>query len=124
MNSPPDGTRQQPESQRPVPPLQAGDPVPGLSSWLLERKLGGGGFGAVWLARHALNKYAPRAVKFCTHKDARHRLVTHEKNVVARVMQHAGEHPNIVPLLEYNLDGAVPWLMYEYVEGGTGLFLS
>jgi formylglycine-generating enzyme required for sulfatase activity/tRNA A-37 threonylcarbamoyl transferase component Bud32 len=107
-------------SARPVPAFKAGDPVPGLSSWLLERKLGGGGFGAVWLARHAIDRERkPVAFKFCTDPDARHRLVTHERNVVARVMQHAGKHPNIVRLLEYNLDGAVPWLMYEFVEGGT-----
>jgi formylglycine-generating enzyme required for sulfatase activity/serine/threonine protein kinase len=104
----------------PAPAFATGDPVPGLNSWILERELGVGGFGAVWLAVHALNrKEKPRAVKFCTHPDARHRLVTHEKNVVARVMKYAGDHPNIVPLLEYNLDGEIPWLMYEFVEGGT-----
>ncbi len=94
--------------------------VPGLSSWLLEHRLGGGGFGEVWLARHAWNpKEKPRAVKFCTDPDARHRLVTHERNVVLRVMKYAGDHPNVVPLLECNLDGETPWLMYEFVEGGT-----
>lgn len=98
----------------------AGDPIPGLSSWLLERRLGGGGFGEVWLAKHAWNEKEPlRAIKFCTHPEVRHRLVTHEKNVVLRVMRHAGDHPNIVPLIECNLDGETPWLMYEYVEGGT-----
>jgi formylglycine-generating enzyme required for sulfatase activity len=113
MNPQPGGTQPQPHGQRPrvVLAFSAGDAVPGLSSWLLERQLGGGGFGSVWLVRHALNKYAPRAVKFCTDPAARHRLVTHEKNVVARVMQHAGDHPNIVPFLEYNLDGDVPWLI-------------
>ncbi len=97
-----------------------GDTVPGLNSWLLDRKLGGGGFGEVWLARHAWNAAEkPRAVKFCTDPDARHRLVTHERNVVLRVMKYARNHPNVVPLLECNLDGETPWLMYEYVEGGT-----
>ncbi|MDY3556252.1 serine/threonine-protein kinase [Gemmata sp. JC717] len=101
-------------------PLTAGAPVPGLSSWVLERRLGAGGFGEVWMARHAWNaKEPPRAVKFCTDPGARLRLVTHEKNVVLRVMRYAGAHPNIVPLLECNLDGDVPWLMYEFVEGGT-----
>ena len=98
--------------------LEPGDPVPGLSSWLLERQLGVGGFGEVWLAKHEW-KPDRRAVKFCTHPDARHRLVTHEKKVLVRVMKHAGDHPNIVPLLECNLVGETPWLMYEYVEGGT-----
>ena len=59
------------------------------------------------------------AVKFCTDPAARHQLVTHEQTVVARVMKHGGDHPNVVPLLECNLSGDIPWLMYEYVEGGT-----
>ncbi|MBP3957225.1 SUMF1/EgtB/PvdO family nonheme iron enzyme [Gemmata sp. G18] len=105
---------------RPVPVFAAGTPVPGLSSWLLERKLGGGGFGEVWLARHAWDaEQNPRAVKFCTDPVARNRLVTHEKNVVLRVMKYAAKHPNVVPLLDCNLDGDTPWLMYEFVEGGT-----
>ncbi len=98
--------------------FEPGDPVPGLSSWVLERQIGLGGFGEVWLVRHEW-KMAFRAVKFFTHPDARHRLVTHEKKVLVRVMRHAGDHPNIVPLVECNLDGETPWLMYEYVPGGT-----
>lgn len=37
-----------------LPPLGlgAGDPVPGLSSWVLDRPLGCGGFGEVWLVKH------------------------------------------------------------------------
>ena len=125
MSEPDIGTRDQTPAdvQRitpPAPVFAAGDTVPGLSSWLLERKLGGGGFGEVWLARHVLNnKEKPRAVKFCTDPAARHRLVTHERNVVVRVMKYAGDHPNVVPLLDCNLDGEIPWLMYEFVEGGT-----
>jgi eukaryotic-like serine/threonine-protein kinase len=34
-------------------------------------------------------------------------------------MKYAGGHPNIVPLVECNLDCGAPWLMYEYVPGGT-----
>ncbi len=98
--------------------FESGDPVPGLSSWLLERQLGVGGFGEVWLARHEW-KPDRRAVKFFTHPEARYRLVTHEKRVLVRVMKYAGGHPNIVPLVECNLDGETPWLMYEYVDGGT-----
>jgi serine/threonine protein kinase len=98
--------------------LEPGDPVPGLSSWLVEKQLGVGGFGEVWLARHEW-KPERRAVKFFTHPEARYRLVTHEKKVLVRVMKYAGGHPNIVPLVECNLEGETPWLMYEYVPGGT-----
>ncbi len=101
----------------PASAFAPGDPLPNLEMWTLERKLGGGGFGEVWLTRHPRKGVA--AVKFCTDPNARHQLVTHEQAVVARVMRHSGDHPNIVPLLECNLTGDIPWLMYEYVEGGT-----
>lgn len=99
-------------------PVCPGDPLPGLTSWILERRLGGGGFGEVWLVRHEW-KDERRAVKFCLDPDAKSRLVSHEKQIVLRVMRHTNNHPNIVPLLECNLSGEHPWLMYEYVEGGT-----
>jgi len=105
------------ERQTPASTFAPGDPLPNLEMWVLVRKLGGGGFGEVWLARHEWRGLA--AVKFCTDPKARHQLVTHERTVVARVMKHGGKHPNIVPLLECNLSGDIPWLMYEYVEGGT-----
>lgn len=107
------------EAGRPVPRalFAPGDRLPNLEMWVLERKLGGGGFGEVWLARH--ERKGEAAVKFCTDPAARHKLVTHERTVVARVMKHCGNHPNVVPLLECNLSGDIPWLMYEYVEGGT-----
>ncbi len=110
--SPTDVARQTPRSI-----FAPGDPLPNLEMWVLERRLGGGGFGEVWLARH--ERKGAAAVKFCTDPVARHQLVTHEKTVVARVMRHGGDHPNVVPLLECNLSGDIPWLMYEYVEGGT-----
>ncbi|MDY3562446.1 serine/threonine protein kinase [Gemmata sp. JC673] len=103
--------------QTPPPKFAPGDQLPNLEMWTLERRLGGGGFGEVWLARH--ERKGAAAVKFCTDPVAKHQLVHHERAVVARVMKYGGDHPNIVPLLECNLSGDIPWLMYEYVEGGT-----
>ncbi|MBM3982267.1 MAG: hypothetical protein FJ304_18770, partial [Planctomycetes bacterium] len=104
-----------------APRFVPGEWVPGREdNWKLEKRLGGGGFGEVWLARHVFNRRElPRAVKFCTDEKAKRKLVTHEKAVIERVMQHVGDHPNIVPLLECNLGGDAPWLMYEFVEGTT-----
>jgi serine/threonine protein kinase len=89
--------------------------------WVLTQKLGKGGFGEVWLARKA-GTNEERAVKFCFHPVAREKLThaTHESKVARHVEKHMrehlrepkGSHPNIVPLLECNLDGETPWLMY------------
>lgn len=100
-----------------VPKFRPGDGLPGRSGWTLHELLGAGGFGEVWLARHAFIPN-PRAVKFCTDPQARAKLASHEGKVIARVMDQ-GHHPNVVALLDAVLDGDAPWLMYEFVGGGN-----
>ena len=100
--------------------LAPGNPVPHSELWTLREKIGQGGFGEVWLASNQISG-EERAVKFCTHPAARNRLAEHEVKIVRHVLKHLTEnsvkHPNVVPLLECNLTGGVPWLMYEYVPG-------
>ena len=100
-----------------VPHFRPGADLPGRGGWRLEELLGAGGFGEVWLARHSFLPH-PRAVKFCTDPKVRAKLTSHEGRVIARVMEQ-GNHPNVVPLLDAVLDGETPWLMYEYVGGGS-----
>src|SRR5687768_12136878 len=115
-----EGDRESRETSPPAPaPLfQAGQAVPFRPAWTLVKELGRGGFGEVWQAKHEWRKDLA-AVKFCTHPEARVQLVAHEKKVIVRVMKYAGDHPHIVPLIDYDLSGEIPWLMYEFVEGGT-----
>ncbi|HEY1186728.1 MAG TPA: protein kinase [Gemmata sp.] len=100
-----------------VPHFRPGADLPGRPGWKLEELLGAGGFGEVWLARHSFLPH-PRAVKFCTDAKVRAKLTSHEGRVIARVMEQ-GHHPNVVPLLDAVLDGEAPWLMYEFVGGGS-----
>src|SRR5262245_42238745 len=100
----------------PCPPrFKPGDQLPGRPGWVLERPLGVGGFGEVWLARQPRLASLVRAVKFCHGQQARD--LVHEGAVIDRVMA-AGPHPNIVPLVDVHLEGETPWLMYEFVAGG------
>lgn len=98
-----------------APRFKPGDALAGKPGWVLDRPLGVGGFGEVWLARHEQLTSLLGAVKFCFGQQARD--LQHESGVIDRVMQ-AGQHPNIVPLLDVSFDGAAPWIMYEYVQGG------
>jgi len=90
--------------------------LPGMAGWTLEKLLGIGGYGEVWLARHNRVANLCGAVKFCIGETARE--LQHESSIIDRLMT-ADRHPNIVPLTNANLDADVPWLMYEYVSGGT-----
>jgi hypothetical protein len=100
----------------PRPPrFRPNDPLPGKPGWVLERPLGVGGFGEVWLAKHPRMASLVGAVKFCHAQQARDLL--HEGDLIDRVMQQ-GKHPHIVPLMDVNLEAETPWLMFEYVPGG------
>jgi serine/threonine protein kinase len=100
----------------PRPPrFRCGGSFPGKPGWVLEKPLGVGGFGEVWLARHPHMTALCGAVKFC-HGSQGHEL-KHEGGIINQVMK-AGEHPNIVRLIDAYLEGETPWLMFEYVPGG------
>ncbi len=101
----------------PRPPrFRPGLALPGKPGWVLDRLLGTGGFGEVWFARHARLKTLFGAVKFCFGQSARDLI--HEADLIDRVLE-ADKHPRIVPLLDAHLEGSTPWLMFEYVGGGT-----
>jgi len=92
----------------------AGLDVPG-TSWMLEEKLGAGGFGEVWLGRHRRLK-EPRVFKFCLRED-RLSALKREMTLFRIWRTRCGDHPHLVRLLGVNLDRPPFYLEEEYVAG-------
>lgn len=88
--------------------------VPG-TDWVLDARLGEGGFGEVWRAVHRSTK-EKRVFKFCYLKE-RARALKRELALFRLMREGVGEHPNIVRLYEVHLDEPPYYLGLEYVPG-------
>jgi len=85
-----------------------------VGRFTIERLLGRGAMGSIYLAvDQDLNRRVAIKVLRATHVDALRRF-RQEALAVARL-----SHPNVVPIYEFGLDAAVPYLVMEYVPGGT-----
>ncbi|MBI2948107.1 MAG: protein kinase [Verrucomicrobia bacterium] len=85
------------------------------TQWVLEAKLGEGGFGEVWLGRHQTLKER-RVFKFCFRAD-RVRPLKREVTLFRVVKERIGDHPNIVRMHDVFFDEPPYYLMMDYVEG-------
>ncbi|MSU37103.1 MAG: hypothetical protein EXS36_18805 [Pedosphaera sp.] len=85
------------------------------TQWVLERKLGEGGFGEVWLGRHQKLKER-RVFKFCFRAD-RVRSLKREMTLFRVLKERVGDHPNIVRLLEVNFEEPPFYVVMDHVEG-------
>ncbi len=94
----------------------AGQLVPD-TRWKLERPLGQGGFGEVWLARHETLKQQ-RVLKFC-FKAERARALKREATLFRVLRERFGEHPNIVAIHDVIFDKAPFYLVMDFVDGPT-----
>ncbi|HYS15086.1 MAG TPA: serine/threonine-protein kinase [Burkholderiaceae bacterium] len=87
-----------------------------VGSYTLERMLGQGGMGSVWLARRSDGRYEGHAaVKFLNLALLGHgglERFEREGNVLARLA-----HPNIARLLDAGVMAGQPYLVLEYIEG-------
>jgi serine/threonine-protein kinase len=90
--------------------------VPG-TEWALEEKLGEGGFGEVWLARHRRTKEL-RVFKFCFRAD-RLRSLKREMTLFRILKEVLGERPDIARLYDIQFDEAPYYLVLEYTPGGN-----
>lgn len=88
---------------------------PGLriSEYVLEERVGGGAFGEVWKARHHAWHGTVVAVK-----------LPNDANVIKQLQREGGivqglDHPNIVKPLGFDAFADPPYLVSEFVEGGS-----
>ncbi len=95
----------------------AGQPVPNRAGWLLESKLGEGGFGEVWLARQE-RLGESRAFKFCFDA-VRLRSLKRELALFRLMREALGERKDIAKLYDVKLDEPPYFLESEYTSGGS-----
>jgi serine/threonine-protein kinase len=95
----------------------AGQPIPRRPGWAIEQELGTGGFGEVWLAKHAASQQF-RVFKFCFDA-ARLRSFKRELTLFRLLRDTLGDRPDIAPLLEVQLESPPFYLESLYVPGGN-----
>jgi serine/threonine-protein kinase len=88
--------------------------VPG-TSWILEKKLGEGGFGEVWLGRDKRLK-TEHVFKFCFRAD-RVRSLKREVTLFRLLKDRIGEHPHIVGIENVYFDTAPFYIVMQHVQG-------
>jgi serine/threonine protein kinase/class 3 adenylate cyclase len=92
----------------------AGQLVPN-TQWTLERSLGEGGFGEVWLARHATLKQQ-RVIKFCFRAD-RVRSLKREVTLFRVLRERVGDQPGIVTVHDVFFDEPPFYIVMDFVDG-------
>jgi len=98
---------------RPAPGLE----VPRRPGWVIQEKLGEGGFGEVWRAA-ATKTGEPRVFKFCYRAD-RLRGLQREVTLFRILKETLGEREDIARVLDWNFETAPYFLESEYTAGGN-----
>ena len=95
---------------------EVGQPIAIKPRWELERKLGEGGFGEVWLARHVDTKEA-RVFKFCFDTESL-RGLKRELALFKLLREALGDRPDIAKIYDIQLDEPPYYLESEFTEYG------
>jgi serine/threonine protein kinase/WD40 repeat protein/tetratricopeptide (TPR) repeat protein len=91
--------------------------VPQRENWVLERRLGEGGFGEVWLGGHRKTGQH-RVFKFCFQADRLAGLRL-ESALFRLMKQTLGERADIAQIIDWQFDTAPYFLESEYTPGGS-----
>ncbi len=95
-----------------------GEPVTAGHAWVLQKFLGMGSFGEVWMARNP-DFPTPRAYKFFTKAGSEDWIRREQKNLV-QISRTVGEHDNVVAFEDVQVGGCdYPYLAFEYMAGGS-----
>jgi serine/threonine-protein kinase len=95
----------------------AGLEIPRRENWVLDRQLGIGGFGEVWLARHAKTDQH-RVFKFCFDAD-KLRSFRRELTLFRLLREALGDRPDIAQLYDIQLDEPPFFIESEFTEAGN-----
>jgi serine/threonine-protein kinase len=90
--------------------------VPGRRGWVLDHRIGEGGFGEVWLAVHEQTG-TKRVFKFCYDAE-RLRSFKRELALVRLLRENLGERPDIAKLYEVQVEEPPFFLESEFTEQG------
>ncbi len=97
--------------------LDAGQPIPGRPNWILERALGEGGHGEVWLAAHA-KTHERRVFKFA--RDGAGLTALKREITLFRLLNDTlGERADLVPILDWNLEEPPYFLESAWSPAGS-----
>jgi len=91
--------------------------IPFRPNWILQRNLGEGGFGEVWLAEQKKTKER-RVFKFCFQAD-RLRGLKREVVLFRLLKDSLGERSDIARIYDWQFDEAPFFIEAEYTEGGS-----
>jgi hypothetical protein len=91
------------------------DSAPAIPGFAIERTLGSGGMGTVYLARRGGERVALKVLAPAMAKDEKYRKLFVREAKVARGLTH----PNVVPILEAGKFGFWNYVVMEFVDGET-----